>query len=499
MKTELFSNIKKKYKIGRIDSLAYLLIVIFILIFIFLSFGRHDALKSYLNDIGTYDQVIWNMLHGRFFQITTSMYNETNFLAGHFSLIFLFFVPFYAIWASPKWLLFFQALAVGLSAVPIYWLAKEKLKNYWVALVFLVSYLLNPFLHNGLLYDFHEVVLAAVFASWAFYFLEKRKNNLFIIFSILLAICQEHLVLIVFMMGLYAFFIQKRRKFGLVISAISIAYFLSVIAIVMPYFSHTGKPAILENNAQYGNRYAWLGASMPEIIKNIISHPLAILTVILSAERMKYLFYLVLPVFSLGLYSWPILIVFPLLLINLLSSNPMTYDIFFYHSAVLVPFVYFAAIITFKRWFLSDMSLRNFFTGLILISSIAVSIIFGVTPLSQKYKLSDYLSTDHSKRVDELKKIIPGGASLSVQHNLGPHFSERKEIYRFPLKKDEVQYIMLDQTDPYRNNPFQIFKFDYALQMEPDEWKNNIADLKNSSDYDIVYDQDGYLIFKRNK
>lgn len=497
MKTELFSNIKKKYKIGQVDSLAYLLIGIFVVIFIFLSFGRHDALKSYLNDIGTYDQVIWNMLHGRFFQITTSMYNETNFLAGHFSLIFLFFVPFYAIWASPKWLLFFQALAVGLSAIPIYWLAKEKLKNYWIALVFLISYLLNPFLHNGLLYDFHEVVLAAVFASWAFYFLEKRKNKLFIIFSILLAICQEHLVLIVFMMGLYAFFIQKRRKFGLIVSAISIAYFLSVIAVAMPYFSHTGKPILLENNAQYGNRYAWLGASMPEIIKNIVSHPLAILTVILSAERLKYLSFLVLPVFSLGLYSWPILILFPLVLINLLSANPMTYDILFYHSAVLIPFVYLAAIITFRRWFLSDTYLRIFFTVIILISSIAASVIFGVTPFSQKYRLSDYLPTDHSRRIDELKKIVPADASLSVQHNLGPHFSERKEIYRFPLKKDEAQYIVLDQADPYRNNPFQVFKFDYALQMEPDDWKKSIADLKKSSDYDIVYDQDGYLIFRK--
>ncbi len=497
MKTELFSNIKKKYKIDRSDFLAYLLIGIFVVIFVFLSFGRHDALKSYLNDIGACDQVIWNTLHGRFFQITTSMYNETNFLGGHFSPIFLLFVPFYAVFASPKWLLFFQALAVGLSAVPIYWLAKEKLKSYRIALVFLASYLLNPFLQNGLLYDFHEVVLAAVFASWAFYFLEKRKNNLFAISSILLAICQEHLVLIVFMMGLYAFFIQKRRKFGLAVSIASLFYFFVIVAIVMPFFSHTGKPALLENNAQYGNRYAWLGASIPEIIKNIISHPLAILSAILSAERMKYLFYLVFPVFSLGLYSWPILIIFPLVLINLLSSNPMTYDIFFYHSAVLVPFVYFAAIVTFRRWFLNDVFLRIFFTVLILVSSIAASIIFGVTPLSERYRLNDYLPNDHSRKINELKKIIPAGASLSVQHNLGPHFSEREDIYRFPLKKDEAQFIVLDQTDPYCSNPLQIFKFDYALQMEPDEWKNSIAGLKNSPGYDLTYDEDGYLIFKK--
>jgi uncharacterized membrane protein len=498
MKIEFYLNIKKKYKIGKIDLLAYFLVFLFILIFTLLSFGRHDSLKSYLNDIGAIDQVIWNTLHGHFFQITTSMYDETCFLAGHFSPILLFFVPFYAIWPSPKWLLFFQALAVGLSAVPIYFFAKEKLKSAGLALVFLASFLLNPVLHNGLLYDFHEVVLGAVFASFAFYFLEKGKDEWFIFFSVLLAIGQEHLALLVFMMGLYLIFIKKRYRFGCVVSSIALAYFLLIMLVFMPHLSSSGAPALLtNNNLTYPSRYAWLGKSMPEIARNIFTHPLAIATVLLSQERLQYIFQLVVPVFSLALYSAPILIISPLILINLLSNNPMTFNIFFYHSVIFVPFIYFSTVYTFKKWFSDNAFLKRTFALFILTFSLGASIIYGVSPLSYRYHISDFVPSEHAKKVSEANKLIPEKASLSVQHNLGPHFTEREQVYRFPLKNDEAEYVLVDVFDPYADNSKQLSGFAYALQQEPSEWKAAIDEIRQSDLYDTIYDKDGWLLFRK--
>jgi uncharacterized membrane protein len=137
------------------DYMAYGAIVIFVVIFIFLSFGRHDALKSYLNDISAYDQAIWNTVHGRFMHISISAFDEPNLFASRFSPVLLIFVPLYAVFSSPKWLLLLQILSAGASAVPIYLLAKEKLKSAQMALIILISYLLYPILQNGLLYDFH--------------------------------------------------------------------------------------------------------------------------------------------------------------------------------------------------------------------------------------------------------------------------------------------------------------------------------------------------------
>ena len=487
-------------RIRYLDLLVYFFILVFVIVFILLSFGRHDLLKSYLNDLGTYDQVVWNTLHGDFFDNSANMLGARNYLGAHFSPILLLFVPFYFVWSNPKWLLFFQVLAVGLSAIPIYLFAKEKLKSCFAALVFLVSYLFYPVLHNGLLYDFHEVVLAVFFASFSFYFLEKGKDKWFVLFSVLLVLSQEHLSLLVFMMGLYLVFLKKRKKFGLAVSVSSMAFFVLVMAILIPFFSSAGDPALLSNDSEYGSRYAWLGSSFSEIVKNIVLHPVAIFKAVLSFERARYLFLLILPVFSLAIYSWPVVIIIPILLINLLSNNLMTFNVYFYHSAIVAPFIYFASILTFKRWFSDDALLRKIFLILIFISTLLASVLYGLTPLSTKYALSDFMPTSqHAKAIIEVKKIIPRDASLSVQHNLGPHLSERKEVYRFPLKKDEVEYILVDQVDPYRNNKKQIFQFGYALQMNLKEWREKIDELKKSPDFEIVYENDGYILFKNNK
>lgn len=477
--------------------LVFFLIIVFTVFFSFLSFERHDSLKSYMNDLGTYDQIIWNTAYGHFFQMTAGMVEEDNYLGAHFSPILLFFVPFYLLFSSPKWFLFFQALAVGLSAVPIYYFSKEKLKNKMLALGFLLSFLLNPVIQNGLLYDFHEVVFAAVFASWAFYFLEKGKDKWFIFFSILLALSQEHLPLLVFMMGLYIAFFKKRYKFGLAVSAGALVYFLSVLMVLMPHFSSSGTPALLANNSAYPSRYAWLGKSMPEIAKNIFTHPLAILFVLFSHARIWYIFQLVMPVFSLALYSAPILIILPLILINLLSNNSMTFDITFYHSVILVPFIYFSAVCTFKKWFLDSANLKKMFFGLILIFSLASAILYSVSPLSFRYSMNDFFPSEHARKINEIKKIIPSQASLSVQHNLGPHFTEREKIYRFPLKRDEVEYVLVDMEDPYKNNPNQVFKFQYALQEDIKLWEGYVEELRKSSGHEIIFDNGGYILFKR--
>jgi uncharacterized membrane protein len=465
--------------------------------FIALSIGRHDALKSYLNDISAYDQAIWNTLHGRFMQISISAYNEPNLFTSRFSPILLFFVPLYAIYSSPKWFLILQVFSVGASAIPIYLFSKEKLKSVALGLMILIAYLFYPLLHNGLLYDFHEVVFAVGFASWTFYFLEKNNTKLFILFSILLILTQEYMALLVFGMAIYQIFIKKRWRFGSALAFGSLLYYLTIVAFVMPHMALSGKVAFLANTGTYPSRYAWLGSSPTEIIKNILAHPIALTEILLSHDRLIYIFQLVIPVFSLALFSWPMAIIIPVLPLYLLSSNPMTYNVFFYHSAIFAPFIYFSAILTIERIFSNNLFFKRMFAGLILIFSIGSAVFFGVSPISKYYKLSDYIPSTHAKNISKVESLVPANASLSVQHNLGPHFSERQYLYRFPLMKDEAQYILLDQTNVYQDNPNQIFTFPYALQMDVGEWQKDIQDLKNSSAYALIYNQDGYLLFKK--
>lgn len=481
------------------DWLAWGIILFFIIFFALLSFGRHDSLKSYLNDLGTYDQVVWNTASGHFFENSANMLEEPSYLGAHFSPILLLFVPLYKFWADPKWFLAIQALAIGLSGVPVYLLARRKLGDVWGARIILASYFLYPFLQNGALYDFHEVVMAVGFAAWAFYFLEREKYVLFIIFSILLALSQEHLVLLVLMMGLYIVWSKKRTQLGLVVAGISLAYFLLVMLAVIPHFSSGGESALIANSSPYPSRYAWLGGSFPEVLKNVAANPIKISQVLISPERLSYLFWLIAPVFSLALLSPAVLIIAPLVAINLLSSNSMTFSFYFYHSAILAPIIFMAATLGLDHWFGNNNFFKRMFLGLILAVSIYGAVMFSVSLFSFQYHLNDFLPDEHAQRIKEVEKIIPAQASLSVQHNLGPHFSERRSLYRFPLQADCVQFVVLDETDPYRSNPGQFFNFEYALQMPMGEWKADIQKLKNNLQFEKIYDQDGYLVFKNKK
>jgi uncharacterized membrane protein len=483
---------------NNIDWLAAGMIIFFTVAFAFLSFGRHDSLKSYLNDLGTYDQVVWNTLQGHWFENSANMLNEPNYLGAHFSPILIVFVPFYKFLADPKWLLFFQSLSVGLGAIPIYLLARQKWESVWGARIILLSYFLFPYLQNGILYDFHEVVLAVGFAAWAFYFLEKEKYLRFLVMAVLLALCQEHLALLVLMMGLYVVVVKKKVKLGSVVAVLSLAYFVLVMFFAIPHFSSGGESALIANNSPYPSRYAWLGKSFPEVIRNLTTHPLEVLKFVASQERFRYVTLLIAPVFGLALLSWSILIIVPLLAINLLSSNGMTFNVFFYHSAIFAPFIFMAAILGLAHWFGNNNFIKKMFFGLILAASAYCGVVFGASPLSFNYHVADFVPDAHARKIAEVQKLIPEDASLSVQHNLGPHFSERRWIYRFPLRKECANFIILDTTDPYRNNPKQMFNFEYALQMSVEILKIEVQKLKTDTQFEKVYDQDGYLIFKNN-
>jgi uncharacterized membrane protein len=151
--------------------LAAVLIMLYIVTFAWLALLRHASFDSEGFDLGVYDQVVWNTLHGRPF-FYTSTGRPLLHLSNHASLILLLIAPFYLLYSGPETLLVLQAVAVGLGGLPLFWLAREKLGSVLAGLSVLSAYLLFPPLQVALLSDFHPPVLAVCFLNYAFYFLE---------------------------------------------------------------------------------------------------------------------------------------------------------------------------------------------------------------------------------------------------------------------------------------------------------------------------------------
>ncbi len=109
--------------------ILWLLIVAFILTFATLALRRHAALATNGMDLGNVDQALWNTAHGDVLAFT-NMAPVRSRLALHVEPILFLFVPFYWIGlGGPQLLLLVQAVAVGLGALPLYWLAESNLET----------------------------------------------------------------------------------------------------------------------------------------------------------------------------------------------------------------------------------------------------------------------------------------------------------------------------------------------------------------------------------
>jgi len=507
-------NKKKNKKYFWREVIAFAVIIIFVGFFLQLTLSRHAALKSFQNDLGTYSQLTWNTLHGDFFQASGALpivtmfpdgtINEQfNYLSAHFSPLLLIFVPLYAIWADPRIFLIIQVLAVAFGALPIYWLAREKIKIFWAPLIFLVSFFFYPIIQNSLLYDFHEVTLAIPLVTFALWFLYKRKYSWLIVFLFLLLLVQEHTSLMVFMFGIYLFFFHQKKKLGLIISIISLIYFFSVVMFIMPAFSTTGEPIILKNATNFDNRYSWLGTSFSEIATTFLTKPLYVISNIFKISKIKFFILLLLPLLALPVFSGIFLLALPVLAINFLSQLRLTYSANFYHSAIIVGIFYFAAIYSFEKIF-KDSKYQKILLVLILIITIFCGYFYSLSPFAKEYGYKDFTPSANAKLLGEVKELIPAEAALSIQHNLAPHFSTRKNLYQFPTMVSQVDYVIVDVFDPYYNNPKSFFQFNSALLGEQDYSYNNISRwllsveiMLGREDFGVIYYQDGWLVFKK--
>jgi uncharacterized membrane protein len=81
---------------------------------------RHWGFLTSINDLANFDQAIWGTIQGSLLLNTDVFDMPTSRLAIHFDPIQLIFAPFYLIYPSVAWLTAGQALALSITAWPIF-------------------------------------------------------------------------------------------------------------------------------------------------------------------------------------------------------------------------------------------------------------------------------------------------------------------------------------------------------------------------------------------
>jgi uncharacterized membrane protein len=304
---------------------------------------RYDTFKAGAFDLGNMDQVLWNTIHGRFFQFTNQAidwYGPPTRLAIHFEPIILPLSLLYAFHADPRILLVFQTLALVSGAVPVFLLTRKYLPEWpMFATLMAAAYLLAPALLGLNIFDFHPVSLATPLLLYAVLALTYKRYTWFLITCILACMCKEDIPLAVAVFGILVIWKYKLPRLGITLIIGGLLWSFIAFKFIIPHFY----PGIQANNYWY--RYEALGSSPGAAVANIFIHPLLLFSNFFTMDRFFYLVNLMRSGGFLSLLApeW-LLPALPSIAVNLLSTDPLLYSGVYHYNAAIIPFIMLSSI-----------------------------------------------------------------------------------------------------------------------------------------------------------
>jgi uncharacterized membrane protein len=402
-----------------------------------------------------FEQAIWTTTQGR--PMEDSRFNFTGSIFGmDWMPMLLFFVPFYALVPSAHVLFFLQIVGSALGAVPLYWLAREKLGSATAGLAAGALYLLYPTLLHTAMNPFQVRLLALTLLLFAFYYFEKGSWMWAASLGLLSMLARTDVSLVVAMFGLYA--LLTRRKWPWVVAplVLGLGYFAFSTFVIVPSFAYPGAfdGPKLEPGQDYmscwpcGNNpivayYGHLGSSGPEILGYIVTHPVEVAQLMFTGEKLLYMVSLLVPLAFLPLFGpKPLVLCLPVLALNLLSLRSSQYDYESHYSLLMIPGL-MAATVYGARNLLSILDgwrerqgAGRIAPSRLILPSIAL-MLFALA-LTVPYKnpvVRAFTSTESQERVraaNDLIAMVPREAHVAVSSKLAPRLLPRRYIYNFP-------------------------------------------------------------------
>jgi len=413
---------------------------------------RHQALVSRVFDLGIYDNLMWNTMHGRV--LACGFVRGGSHVTAHVDPLLVLLTPIYALSPGPEVLLVVQAAAVLSGAVPVYLLALHRLGRPWLALVLGLAYLLHPSVHGTILFDVHSLAFAAPLCLWALYFLDRGAIRRYALTIALLLMTREDVALLVGGIGLYAVFGGGRRRLGVVTIAAAVVYFVMVKLFVQftPY--------------QYARRYAAFlpeeGGGFGAVAASVLGNPAHALYEALALRKLVFLLVMLAPLLLLPVLAGSLWWTFAFgLAFTLLASNAMNFFALSHHTVMLFP-VFFAAVpagieraseIIERLGGARGRGVRALGVGVLVASVLATQRMgalidngsFDGWPHAVPYALDAAMLA----RLQWLRAVeagLPREASLAVSNGVGAHFSTRDSVFFYPEVKD-ADYLVLYRLD----------------------------------------------------
>jgi uncharacterized membrane protein len=273
-----------------------------------------------------------------------------SLFAIHAHWIMLPLALFYAVWASPLWLLALSVVAVVAGAIHTLRIVQSIGAGGPIASASALAFVFNANTARTLNYGFHAEVLYAWFVPWMIHAGVQRRWRSFLIAALLVVAVKEDafLLLIAGVVALLLFHRLSRasdsmpgESRGRMLSRAECAVLLAPAAVAienlsfyfryaMPRFSATGKPF-------YSNYWGNYGPTMVSAMVGMLSRPFDVLS---STITSGFLTHVLSPYAYLPFIGWRWSIgILPIVLLYGAAANEQMRSFGIYYAIPLVPFL----------------------------------------------------------------------------------------------------------------------------------------------------------------
>lgn len=479
-----FSRIGIRFVIG--------LSIVFMIVFSLLSVFRFLSFNIPPPDLWIFNQAMWNSLNGGFMHITR---NVSHYFAEHFSPFLILLLPFYFLFQSPMTLIALQNIAIFLSVIPIFFIAKTVLNDRFSPVIISFSFLLFPALEFISMREFHTIAFAIPLLLCVFFFFLKNNLKLFSVFFFLSLLVDETVSLALLFIAI-AFFAFSKKKIYLIFALIAIVWFAVSVFFVIPFFRQAPYAFLYGESGRFSD----FGKSPSEVFSSILFNPLNALAYAFSLQKIGYLILFFLPLLFLSFFSPWLVVSFPFFAHNLLTSNPFAASIYFQYNAIIIPIVFVSLIFGIKnfsfllnRFFkINGKKAMVFCLSLVFFSSVFSNLFFSPSPVSvldplpiqSNFSLKKYEISSHDLVLWKAISLIPKNAGVAADDFVLAQVSGAKEVNYLFVFIDKADYAIADASNKLNSSS----RFS----------KKELADYMEKKGFARVFEEDGVFLFRKN-
>src|SRR5262249_53187318 len=152
----------------------------------------HREFATFAYDLGNYDNMFYNLMHGRPFRTLSVLPTggTWSMLSNHAELTMFVLMPFYALRPGSETLLIMQATSLALGAIPLYFFAVRRLPRP-AAMMLALAYLAYAPMPQANFYDIHFQPFAVPLVLTALWALDAERPLAFGISFVLAMGCRE--------------------------------------------------------------------------------------------------------------------------------------------------------------------------------------------------------------------------------------------------------------------------------------------------------------------